>query len=44
LHQIRPSDAIARIHQEIANPSRKTDGIGQRGLDELDDVLEELFL
>lgn len=44
LHGVRPSEAVNRVNAEIAHPSRKTDGLGTKGLSELDSVLDDLFL
>jgi NADH:ubiquinone oxidoreductase subunit E len=43
LKGIRPDDAADRVRRELLQPSRRLDGIGTRSLDELDDVLDELF-
>jgi NADH:ubiquinone oxidoreductase subunit E len=44
LQGLRESDAITRVRREIEHPSQKVDGAGTRSLDELDDVLDGLFL
>lgn len=44
LHGMSPSDAASRVRREILKPSRKVEGAGSRSIDELDDVLEGLFL
>jgi len=44
LHGVHPSDATARVKREIAKPSRKIEGAGTKSIDELDDVLDSLFL
>jgi hypothetical protein len=38
------NDATSRVKQEIVKPSRKIEGIGTKSIDELDDVLDDLFL
>lgn len=44
LHDMRPETAVKRVQKEIEHPSKKIDGLGSRSIDELDDVLEDLFL
>lgn len=44
LHGMRLSDATDRVNREIAKPSRKIEGAGTKSIDELDDVLDNLFL
>jgi hypothetical protein len=43
LHGIRLGDADRRVKKELEHPSRKTDGLGTRSIDELDDVLDSLL-
>lgn len=38
------SDATSRVKREILKPSRKVEGAGTKSIDELDDVLDSLFL
>ncbi len=44
LHNMQAGNAVSRIKREIATPSRKIDGAGTKSIDELDDVLDSLFL
>ena len=44
LQGVRLGDATARIRREITHPSRKVEGSGTKSIDELDDVLDGLFL
>lgn len=44
LHGVRLNDATSRVKKEIDHPSRKVDGAGTKSIDELDDVLDGLFL
>lgn len=44
LHDMRPAQAADRVKREIAHPSRKVDTLGSRSIDELDEVLDSLFL
>lgn len=44
LHGMHPSDAVSRVKREIVKPSRKVEGAGTKSIDELDDVLDSLFL
>jgi NADH:ubiquinone oxidoreductase subunit E len=41
---VRLNDAVSRVRREIAMPSRKIDAAGTKSIDELDDVLDSLFL
>ena len=43
LHGVRPGDANRRVESELQHPTRKIDGLGQRSIDDLDDVLDGLF-
>lgn len=43
LHGVRPSDATRRVESELKHPTRKIDGLGQRSIDELDDVLDSFL-
>lgn len=43
LHHMRPQDAASRVKTEIAHPSPKKHGLGEKTLDDLDDVLDNLF-
>ncbi len=44
IHGMRPGSATERVQREISHPSRKKEGLGSKSIDELDDVLESLFL
>lgn len=44
LHGVGMSGAVSRVRREIKDPSRKVDGLGMKSIDELDDVLDNLFL
>ena len=44
LHDMRPATASSRVKREIEHPSRKVDTMGSKSIDELDDVLDGLFL
>lgn len=44
LHHMNERDAVSRVRSEIRHPSKKTDGVGSRAIDDLDDVLDDLFL
>ena len=44
LHGVNASNATTRIQREITKPSRKVEGAGTKSIDELDDVLDGLFL
>lgn len=43
LHHMRPQDAAPRVKTEIAHPSPKKHGLGEKTLDDLDDVLDDFF-
>jgi len=40
---VQPVSVVEVVRAELKNPSCKADGIGSRSMDELDDVLEDLF-
>lgn len=42
LHHMHPESATRRVRSEIEHPSPKKDTVGTRGLDELDNVLDDL--
>lgn len=44
LHEMHLSNAVSRVKREIEKPSRKVEGAGTKSIDELDDVLDSLFL
>jgi NADH:ubiquinone oxidoreductase subunit E len=39
---VKPFLAVETVRQELADPSCKADGIGSRGIEELDDMLESI--
>ena len=43
LHHMSEKHAVSRVRSEIRFPSVKTDGVGTRAIEELDDVLDNLF-
>jgi len=43
LHGVRPGDATRRAESELRHPTRKLDGLGQRSIDDLDDVLDSFL-
>jgi len=43
LHHVSEKGAVSRVRSEIWFPSLKTDGVGTRKIEELDDVLDSLF-
>ncbi|MDD5083427.1 MAG: (2Fe-2S) ferredoxin domain-containing protein [Candidatus Moranbacteria bacterium] len=44
LHGVHLNDATSKVRREIDKPSRKIEGAGTKSIDELDDVLDGLFL
>lgn len=43
LHHMSEKSAVSRVRSEMRFPSVKTDGVGTRAIEELDDVLDNLF-
>jgi (2Fe-2S) ferredoxin len=43
LNFVKAADAVRRVQSEIRHPSRKTEGIGLRPIEDLDDVLDNLL-
>lgn len=43
LHRVSERSAVSRIRSELRHPSKKTDGVGTRSLNDLDDVLNDLI-
>jgi NADH:ubiquinone oxidoreductase subunit E len=40
---VKPISVVETVRAELKNPSCKADGIGSRSIDDLDDVLDDLF-
>lgn len=43
LHHVSPANAASKVHDALTRKTVKKEALGTRPLDELDDVLEDLF-
>lgn len=43
LHHMNERNVVSRVRSELRTPSTKTDGVGTRKMEDLDDVLDDLF-
>lgn len=42
--EMNSENAVSKVREELKNPSIKSDGIGTKSLDELDTVLDQMFV
>lgn len=44
MRNIQPITAVETVRAELCNPSCKADGIGSRDIEDLDNVLDDIFI